>query len=65
MCLPACKPEVQEELLPDPLELPSFIPVDVLLWNENALNNANVIVHVISIDGTEYLFYVDAEQQNA
>ena len=65
MCLPACKPDVHGELLPDPLELPSFVPEDALWWNENALNNANVIAHVISIDGTEYLFYVDAEQQNA
>ena len=59
MCLPACKPDVHGELLPNPLELPSFVPEDVLCWNENA------IAHVISIDGTEYLFYVDAEQQNA
>ena len=65
MCLPACTPEIQEELIPNPLELHSFVPEDVILWNENALNNANVIAHVISIDGTEYLFYIDAEQQNA
>ena len=64
MCLPACKPEVPEELPPDPLGLPSFVPEDVILWNENAFNNANLIAHVISIDGTEYLFFIDTEQQN-
>ena len=65
MCLPTCKPDVQEELIPDPLELPAFVPEDLLFWHENALNNANVIAHVITIGGTEYLFYVDTEQENA